>query len=112
MAADLLVALLRTPAVWLTRSPGVNLGFTAVFMAVWALWAFRVFSRNLPRRREENARFLRWMRTARGRMARLRDREHRYFPCPGCGATCRVPRGKGTLRITCPKCGHVMEKRT
>ena len=112
LGVDLLVALVRTPVIWLTRSPGVNLVFSLVFLAVWALWAFRVFSRNLPRRREENARFLRWLHRARGRLDRMRDREHRYFTCPGCKATCRVPRGKGKLRITCPKCGRVMEKRT
>ena len=26
--------------------------------------------------------------------------------CPGCGAVCRVPRGKGRIVITCPRCGN------
>ena len=112
LGLDLAVALVRAPVVWLTKSAGVSLGFSIVFMAVWALWAFRVFSRNLPRRRAENARFLQRVWGLRRRMGRLRDREHRYFSCPGCRAICRVPRGRGTLRITCPKCGHVMERKT
>ena len=28
----------------------------------------------------------------------------RYFKCKGCGQVLSVPRGKGTLRVVCPKC--------
>lgn len=28
----------------------------------------------------------------------------RYFTCPGCGCILSVPVGKGTLRVTCPRC--------
>ena len=27
-----------------------------------------------------------------------------YFKCKGCGQELSVPRGKGTLRVVCPKC--------
>ena len=47
---------------------------------------FRLFSRNLPRRREENAKFMQtfgpvihWFRLQR---TIRRDKEHRYFKCP------------------------------
>ena len=30
---------------------------------------------------------------------------HEMFYCPKCKASCFVPRGKGKVRITCPKCG-------
>ena len=44
----------------------------------------RMFSRNLSRRERENRRFLQlWMR--------LRDRNNRYYRCPSCGQTVRVP---------------------
>ena len=33
------------------------------------------------------------------------DKEHKYFTCPNCKTVCRVPRGKGKIVITCPKCG-------
>ena len=39
-------------------------------------------------------------------------REYRFFKCPRCGITARVPRGKGKIRITCPRCGHEFEKRS
>ena len=77
---------------------------------------FRLFSRNLPRRREENARFMRsagpvlhWFRLQR---TIRRDKEHRYFKCPNCGQYLRVPRGKGKLNITCRNCGASFEERS
>ncbi len=69
----------------------------------WAL--FRCFSRNTYKRYEENRRFLR-------RLDRIKDRKHRYFNCPRCRQTVRVPRGKGKISITCPKCGERFERKT
>ena len=74
---------------------------------VWVF--FRTFSRNLSRRRAENASFVSrvWYPVTgffRRTSTRLRDREHRYFTCPNCRTVCRVPRGKGRIVITCPKC--------
>ena len=90
----------------------VDLIFTVLTTAL-ALWIlFRFFSRNLTARRGENQRFLRCFQPLTSWLTRARDRDHRYFPCPGCGTVCRVPRGKGTIRITCPKCGQVMQKKT
>lgn len=68
-------------------------------VTVWVL--FRLFSRNLARRRGENARFLELVVNP---LRRRRDREHKYFTCPNCRAVCRVPRGKGRIVITCPRC--------
>ena len=74
-----------------------------------ALLLFRMFSRNLVRRRAENARFLAWWSPIRGRLAGMRqrslDKEHKYFTCKSCKTICRVPAGKGKIEITCPKCG-------
>ena len=72
---------------------------------------FRMFSRNLEKRRAENARFTEkvWWPISRcisGARQQRMDKEHRYFTCPGCGAVCRVPRGKGRIVITCPRCGN------
>ena len=69
---------------------------------------FRTFSRNLEKRRRENAAFLGWwqpkQRAFRAWRGRVRDRDHKYFKCRSCGARCRVPRGKGRIEITCPRC--------
>ena len=72
-------------------------------LMVWAL--FRMFSKNLQKRRAENAKFLQkvWW-PLKGKLHRLKDKDHRYFTCPNCRTVCRVPRGKGKIVITCPKC--------
>ena len=91
------------------------IGFAATALAIWALW--RVFSRNLEKRRAENAAFLQkiWWpvkrRFASGRQQRM-DREHKYFTCPKCKTVCRVPAGKGKIVITCPKCGAEIRGRS
>lgn len=66
---------------------------------------FRMFSRNVGHRRRENQKFLQFF-------TRLRDRESRYFSCPQCGQTVRVPRGRGKINIHCPKCGNQFIKKT
>ena len=70
---------------------------------------FRMFSKNLPKRRAENQRFWNWWCGVRRQnadaKARHADKDHKYFTCKTCGAICRVPVGKGKIIITCPKCG-------
>ena len=83
------------------------LSIIAAALAVWAL--FRMFSRNLAKRRAENAKFLSWWNPIKGRIAgarsRSKDKDHKYFTCKNCKTICRVPVGKGKIEITCPKCG-------
>lgn len=85
------------------------IGAVTTVMVLWAL--FRVFSRNLEKRRAENAAFLQkfWWPLKRkfnsGKQQRM-DKEHKYFTCPNCKTVCRVPVGKGKIVITCPKCHH------
>ena len=95
----------------LVKKVGVLSGILGLVTTVMVLWAlFRVFSRNLEKRRAENAAFLQkvWWPVKRkldsGRRQRM-DREHKYFTCPNCKTVCRVPVGKGKIVITCPKCG-------
>ena len=81
-------------------------GVSTVLM-VWAL--FRMFSKNLQKRRAENAKFLSkvWWPLKRrlgNAKQQVKDKEHKYFTCPNCRTVCRVPRGKGKIVITCPKC--------
>lgn len=66
---------------------------------------FRCFSRNTYKRYQENRKFL-------FRMEKLKDREHKYFTCPKCRQSVRVPKGKGKIAITCPKCREKFVKKT
>ena len=72
-------------------------------LMIWAI--FRALSRNINKRYQENRRFLLIF-------DRLKDRKNRYFLCPRCRQTVRVPRGKGKILITCPKCKEKFQKKT
>ena len=77
---------------------------------------FRMFSKNLYKRREENQKWINWWwkvkNRSAGAKARHADKDHKYFTCRNCKAICRVPVGKGKVIITCPKCGAQIEGRT
>lgn len=87
------------------RMPLVNLLLTALSygLMIWAI--FRTLSRNTYKRYQENRRYLMFV-------DRIKDRDHRYFDCPKCRQPVRVPRGKGKIAITCPKCGEKFIKKT
>ena len=102
----LLFAMIR-PLFW--KLTAVLLILEIISLVLAALVLFRMFSKNLNKRRAENDRFLRWWRPLKGRIAGARsrrmDKGHKYFTCKSCKAICRVPAGKGKIEITCPKCG-------
>jgi hypothetical protein len=69
----------------------------------WAV--FRTLSRNTYKRYQENRKF-------RMLIDRIKDRDHRYYDCPRCRQPVRVPKGKGKIAITCPKCREKFIKKT
>ena len=69
----------------------------------WAI--FRMTSRNIYKRYQENRKYLRFLE-------RVKDREHKYFDCPRCRQPVRVPRGKGKISISCPKCQEKFIRKT
>ena len=78
---------------------------TILSEALLILSLLRCFSRNTYKRYNENRRFLLLI-------DRIKDRSHRYYSCPKCRQTVRVPRGKGKIAITCPKCREKFVKKT
>ena len=78
---------------------------------------FRIFSRNLPRRRAENAKYCQYRELLIDGFRDWRERRHqrrdfKFFRCPSCSVMLRVPRGKGHIRVTCRKCGTSFERKT
>jgi hypothetical protein len=89
--------------------------FYLLSVALSLTMLFRVFSKDLAKRREENRKFAGWFRrfksSAAGAKQRHADKDHKYFTCKTCGTICRVPVGKGKIVITCPKCsGQIQAK--
>lgn len=85
--------------------------------ALLLLCYFRMFSRNIQARYAENQRFLKWWQPITNKLgnkrAQFADRKtHRYLKCPNCAATLRVPRGKGRINVTCPKCKRQFEAKS
>ena len=76
------------------------LSYAALF---WCI--FRMYSRNIEARRRENTTFVNFFH-------HLKDKEHRYFHCPQCKQTVRVPRGRGKINIRCPRCNRQFIKKT
>ena len=77
--------------------------------ACYVFSLFRVFSRNVAKRRAENRRYVTMMekRKTQRRQAKVRfqnRKTYKYFKCPGCKAWLRLSRGKGVVTITCSRC--------
>lgn len=90
--------------------------FSILILALVVLMYCRMFSRNTYKRAAENQKFLAWFtplqRKFAGRKMQMQDKAHRYFKCPSCGRTLRVPRGRGRIEITCPHCKRKFVKKT
>ena len=108
--AYILLWIPQTVLVLALRLEILDILFDLVRLAVVVFMFYRIFSRDLSRRRSENQRFLNWWwrrkSSFQGARARHADKTHKYFTCKNCKTICRVPAGKGNIVITCPKCGH------
>lgn len=85
------------------------------FLLLWSA-LYRSWSRDTVTRQRENLAFL--DKTVKIRkeiqqiIQRVRDKEHTYFRCPQCEHQLRVPKGVGTIRVTCTCCRHSFLKST
>lgn len=102
--------MLGTAVVLLVFAMGFRNNFLNTLACLLVLLCyFRMFSRNYQKRDEENQKFL----ELKGKAATFLKREKEYFEqrkthhiykCPSCKQKIRVPKGKGKICITCPKC--------
>ena len=92
------------------RNGGCGSFLSAVVLALLAYVYFRMLSRNVYKRREENGKFMRFRYDMEGRLRAAKERwvqrkDYKFFSCPSCHTNLRVPRGKGRIKIVCRKCG-------
>lgn len=102
--------MLGTAVVLLVFAMGFRNNFLNTLACLLVLLCyFWMFSRNYQKRAEENQKFL----ELKGKAATFLKREKEYFEqrkthhiykCPSCKQKIRVPKGKGKICITCPKC--------
>ena len=87
-------------------------GWTITYVIGLALMGyayFRIFSKNVPKRYAENQKY----RNFRYDLAIKKNKKkqeweqrkiYRFYRCPMCKQRVRVPKGRGKICITCPKC--------
>lgn len=78
---------------------------------------YRIFSRDVSKRYQENQKFLAKTENIRRRLRREKNimtqrKEYHIYTCPQCKQKIRIPRGKGKIEISCPKCGTKFVKKS
>lgn len=78
---------------------------------------YRMFSKNVAKRYDENQKYrnFRYRMVTKFDAAKKRFAQrntYRFFKCPECKQRVRVPKGRGKICITCPKCKHEFIKRS
>ena len=83
--------------------------FYTLTLVLLILAYVRVFSRNINRRYEENMKFLQKKDAILNKFRKQKyyaaqRRNYHIYTCPQCKQKIRIPKGKGKISITCPKC--------
>ena len=86
-------------------------GLIGYFLAL-----FRVLSRNVEKRYNENVKFLNLWRNWRPAVSQFFNRirnitKYKYFKCPECKSRLRLPRKVGEVTVTCGKCHHAFKQK-
>ena len=78
---------------------------------------FRILSKDINKRTKENYKFVNTIDSFKKKFFNSKGpgkgtQTHIYYNCPKCKQKIRVPKGKGKISITCPKCKTQFIKRT
>ena len=92
------------------------IGSIILTFIAYGTWLFVIFRKNIYARNRENDKYLnffsplsRWLKL---KLMSKQDPSNKYFSCPKCKQMVRVPKGHGTVVVTCPNCQNKFEKRT
>ncbi len=99
------VALVLCIADLFLRNPLIN----TLFLITMIYAYFRILSKNYAKRCQENQKFLQFKNRIvskfRSEKSMMQQRKtHHIYKCPTCNQKIRIPKGKGRICITCPKC--------
>ena len=103
-------------SIFIARSVDIKIYYAVLLLglAVLVFSFYRVFSKNIEKRRKENERWLTFENKIKKRFRILRDRwkfrkTHVFKKCPKCKAVLRLKRIKGTHNVTCPHCNETFK---
>ena len=90
---------------------------SALTMAMFAYSIYRICSKDIRKRREENDEVVWWFQKRKKYVELIKlqwkhRKTHRYYICKSCRQIVRMPKGKGRIEIVCPTCKHKFIKRT
>ncbi len=105
------VILLVISVILMKIQPAIGTVFWIAGLILIVLCYYRTFSKNIAARSAENQKYLTALykvavkkQQAKERAAQKKD--YKFFKCPKCGVLNRIPKGKGKIQITCPRCGE------
>lgn len=104
----ILLLLSLIPALYFLYGP-------ALVLVIWS--TIRSFSKKIEKREAEREAYLRFVGKIKSffrvkKKAWQERKTHRHFRCKQCKTMLRVPKGRGTIKIRCPKCGMEIIKKT
>ncbi len=89
------------------------LSVISLALLIWSL--FRAFSKKACNRQKELVIYQKISGKPKAFFKTIKlnitDKSRKYYMC-GCGAILRVPRGRGKIEVTCPKCHKTYSKRS
>ena len=88
-----------------------------ITFAILVILYWRMFSRDIPKRYEENQKFLQIRDKLLGRFSSFGSnmsqfKDYHIYKCPRCNQKIRIPRGKGHIMVRCPRCGFEFHKKS
>jgi DNA-directed RNA polymerase subunit RPC12/RpoP len=94
---------------------GNILYYIGMAMAIYAY--FRILSRNHQKRYKENQKYLYYVAYIKNFFNREKKntpngKDYHVYKCSSCKQKIRVPKGKGKIEISCPKCHKKFVKRS
>lgn len=99
-------------------SSNKKFGFLYFISLALIVWVYiRCFSKNFAKRMKERETYLKIKRKFLKEINFIKDcfklrKTHICFKCKNCKTPLRVPKGKGKIEVTCPKCKEKIIKNT
>lgn len=115
---QLSLATIITGLVLILIASMTGIGLLIYIAYIPVIYAFyRIMSRDIQKRTGENKIFLDLVRKIKVKLNNSKSlligtKTHKFYRCKKCKQIIRIPRGKGKIRISCPKCRNGFISRT